>query len=318
MSASDSDVTVVVASYNHERFAEQALEAVAAQTCQPRLIVTDDGSGDESVAVIQSALDRLGLAATTIFHARNRGLCATFNEALASVETPFVAFISADDWMAPTRVEKHRQALIAAGDDTALVYGDMHVHDDSGSLMGLWSSVWAPASVMGIEGRRYHELLNSNFIGTAAVMMRTRCVRAVGGYDERLPFEDLDMWLRLAKDYRIAYAEEPLVHYRVHSASMTNSSNPAKDGAWLRAMLRIYAKHLNVSTETDAIVHPRVYDAACRAYKTGAARRELAGLFLGYARYARAPRAAFLSAMAALNVPPRVAFGDWIPARRPT
>lgn len=315
MSGRDSDVTVVLASFNHEKFVEQALGAVAAQTRQPRLIVTDDGSKDSSVAVIQAALDRLGLTATTIFHARNHGLCATFNEALAYVETPLVAFISADDWMEPTRVEKQSAALVAASEDTALVYGDMFVHDEAGSPLGLWTTFWSPASLMGLEGYLYHDLLRDNFIATPAVMLRTQCLRGVGGYDEELPFEDLDMWLRLARQYAFAFVHEPLVHYRMHPASMSSATGSAVSAARLRASIRIYAKHLGVSAEADAIVQPRVFDAACRAYKTGAARTELARAFLEYARYSRSPRAAVLAAMAVFNIPPRIAFGDWIPGR---
>lgn len=301
--------TLVLASFNHEDFVDQALESVAAQTEPPRLIITDDASTDDSVARITSALERLGLDATTIFHATNAGLCPTFNEALAAVDTPYVAFLSADDWMEPERIEQQSARFEAGGPELALVHSDMFVHREGSEGADLYSQVWEPAAAANTTGRVYLELFRSNFIATPSVMLRTDAVREVGGFDEELPFEDYDLYLRLAQRYELDYDPAPLVHYRRHGANLTDDASPRRRVAWLRAVLRINDKHFGQHPEIDEIAAVRNFDAACQLYKAGAGSpRPLIRHFLRYARHHRAPKGVAFALLAALGVP-----GRWLP-----
>src|SRR4051812_1024831 len=85
-------VTVYVACYNHARFVIEALESVRIQN-YPRiqLIVSDDCSRDDSVAVIRRWLDQHWPDAQFITHAVNRGICATFNEILQQATGKYVS-----------------------------------------------------------------------------------------------------------------------------------------------------------------------------------------------------------------------------------
>ncbi|MCW2738247.1 glycosyltransferase family A protein [Nocardioides sp.] len=84
-------------------YVREALASVASQSLDSfELVVNDDASSDDSVEVINRALADLGLEARTVFHDSRRGICATFNEALDLIRTPFVAFLAADDVMGPT------------------------------------------------------------------------------------------------------------------------------------------------------------------------------------------------------------------------
>ena len=64
------------------------------------------------------------------------------------------------------------------------------------------------------EGQIFHILLEGNFIPSLAALHRLDCLRAVGGYDESLWFEDWDMWLKLADRFSFAYLPEALARYR--------------------------------------------------------------------------------------------------------
>lgn len=86
-------VSVVVPVYNAGRYLAEALDSALGQTAPPHeLIVIDDGSTDDSRAVLETYADRIRLYAR-----ENRGVAATLNEALDRATGAYVAFLDADD-----------------------------------------------------------------------------------------------------------------------------------------------------------------------------------------------------------------------------
>ncbi|HLM59831.1 MAG TPA: glycosyltransferase family A protein, partial [Pyrinomonadaceae bacterium] len=73
-------VSVLVPSYNHAPFIERTLRSIFKQTLAPKkLIVIDDGSKDESAAIIERVLEDCPFSAEFI-RRENRGLSVTLNE----------------------------------------------------------------------------------------------------------------------------------------------------------------------------------------------------------------------------------------------
>lgn len=273
---------MVIAAYNHAPFVEQALESFAAQDADDAtLIVTDDASKDDTRSVIEATISRLGLDCRTVFNAHNRGLCATFNAALDLVETPYVAFMSADDWMDPRRISRQREILEEAGEQAAFLYGDV-LRAEEGSEPEPFSSRYPADWGFGASGpAMFRRILAHNFIPAPSVMMRTACVRAVGGYDESLVYEDHDMWLRLSRRYAVAFLDEPLVYWRVTPSSLSSTLSAGRQLDFHLSNLRILGKHeADLPDEADRdLLRSKLYDNAVMAYRLGAdtseVRREL-------------------------------------------
>jgi GT2 family glycosyltransferase len=98
-------VSVVMASYNHERFVEEAIASVARQTRLPdELIVIDDGSSDGSVRVLERALAKLPFRAE-LRSRENRGAATTFNEAIDLASGDLILPINSDDRFDSQRIE---------------------------------------------------------------------------------------------------------------------------------------------------------------------------------------------------------------------
>ena len=95
-------VSVIINNYNYGRFVGDAISSVLQQSYDRiQLIVVDDGSSDESRAVIES----YGKAIVTLFKA-NRGQASAFNAGFDKSSGEIICFLDADDLFLPHKVER--------------------------------------------------------------------------------------------------------------------------------------------------------------------------------------------------------------------
>ena len=73
------------------------------------------------------------------------------------------------------------------------------------------------------RGEVFSRQADGNFVPAMATLIRLDALRAVGGYDENLTYEDYDMWLRLANRFRFEYLPAKLANYRQVSTSMVRT-----------------------------------------------------------------------------------------------
>lgn len=269
------EVTVIVVSYNHASFVAETLDSIRAQTYGPsRIVVVDDASTDSSAAAITEWAERDGGAdIDLILHAENQGLCRNLNDALATVNTPLYAYISADDRMLPHRLERQVDRWIAGGGTAAAVYSDAHVIDEHGSPAGEdWSQIQEWSEIPALEGPDlFDDLLKLNWIPAVSALLSTEAVRAVGCYDEALFYEDHDLWLRLARYGEILCVREPLVEFRGLSTSLGSTHFGRDDARFQAASLRIMLKNYGHSPVSDEHLREVMPVLAIRLWSVGAA-----------------------------------------------
>jgi glycosyltransferase involved in cell wall biosynthesis len=217
-------VSVLVTTYNHARYVEEALDSLRRQTSRDfEVIITDDASTDGSAEVIAAWLARTGYPAQFIRNPDSRGVCANRNAALARTSGSFVCSLSGDDCYEPDRIERQLACFLAQPDSVAAVYSDMSVIDAEGRphrrsrLDELLDGAAPP------QGDLFVPIMAGNFLPAPAVMLRRSAIADVGGYDESLFVEDFDMWLRLSFRFRFTYLPGLLVRYRALESSMSRS-----------------------------------------------------------------------------------------------
>lgn len=210
---SQAPVTVVIPAFNAAPYLRVTLESVLQQTAQPEaVIVVDDGSTDDSAAIARECGAR-------VVQQQQKGPGAARNRGVAEASTEFVAFLDADDWYAPDKVERAVKLLdelkaAAVATDAWIVRGDR--------IEGRKNHRRAVPSVLTLE-----RLLQGNPVICSTVVARTEVVRAVGGFDEHpdlVATEDFDLWLRLSQREPMAYLHEPLTFYRVHTGSLSTNT----------------------------------------------------------------------------------------------
>jgi glycosyltransferase involved in cell wall biosynthesis len=113
-------VSIVISSFNYERFLAQAIDSALSQTWPPvEVIVVDDGSTDASQAVIE----RYGAHVHAIVKP-NGGQGSTLNAGFARSRGDVVMFLDSDDVLLPTAVEQ----VVAAMADPAVVNAQLACH----------------------------------------------------------------------------------------------------------------------------------------------------------------------------------------------
>jgi glycosyltransferase involved in cell wall biosynthesis len=241
-------VSVLVISYNHARYVEEALDSLRRQTSQNfEVIITDDASTDGSADVIAAWLARTGYPAQFIRNPNNRGICANCNAALARASGSFVCSLSGDDCYEPDRIERQFVCFLAQPERVAAVYSDMLIVDSEGRPFGqsfLDSTLGGAAPP---QGELFVRILAGNFLPAPAVMLRRSAIADVGGYDESLFYEDFDMWLRLSFRFHFTYLPGRLVRYRVLESSMSHSRS--NQPLMSRTRTRILTKWLNAGLD---------------------------------------------------------------------
>lgn len=260
-------LTLVIVGYKHERYVTTLLESVEAQTMLPaRILLVDDDPAGGTAEVAEQYLAESALRVEITRNQVNRGLCTSLNSALEGIDTEYYAYISADDWMLPTRIQHQFDAILAAPSTTAVVYSNaIRVDDSDRELDEDFKTAYDwPAHR---TGRVYTEMSAYNWLPAPSVMLRTQAVRDVGGYDPELFFEDHDLWLRLAVGHDFLCVDEPLVAFRELGSSLGHQQFQTDNPRFVVAYLQILAKQLGISADIDADMLPRLWSLALRLWR---------------------------------------------------
>ena len=199
-------ISIVIPLYNKRNAITRTIQSVLDQTVQCfELIVVDDGSSDDSFAVVSKLNDdRLRL-----IHKENGGVSSARNAGIKASKYPFVALLDGDDYWAPTFLEE-QLALIEDypkagmwGVNYAFVKGDKCRPCNQGMCDGFRGYV---------EG--YFESSHNDLFCSSSVVIRKEVFERVGFFDERIASsEDLDMWYRIILNYPVVFYDKVLAYY---------------------------------------------------------------------------------------------------------
>jgi glycosyltransferase involved in cell wall biosynthesis len=231
-------VSVIMPALNRAAYIGAAIASVQAQTYRDwELIVSDDGSTDETCEVVGALADRDPRIRLT----RNpgpHGPGAARNHAIAEARGDWLAFLDSDDlWDAG----KLRAFAAETGARPVIVASDHRTVDhDKGTettlrdyLLGEMVPWWStdPVASAAIPCARILEdfaaiaetdvilamtIGGGMWIHTSSAMVRADCFHQIGGFDPSLPrAEDFDLWIRLCGLGRVAFIDQILATYDV-------------------------------------------------------------------------------------------------------
>lgn len=214
------NVSVCIPVFNPGAYLSRAISSVLCQSYPDyELIIVDDGSTEPVASVVHQFDD------TRIWYyqnAHNLGLVANWNRCIELSSGDYITIFHQDDLMNRENLAS-KVAVLDRHSDVGLVYSDITRINADDRFVGK-HYIKQPDRDLVMTGATLFAMVaeTGNPIACPAVMVRRACYRQLGGFDSRLPFAtDLEMWLRIARSYAVAYVAQPLVSHRVHSKQET-------------------------------------------------------------------------------------------------
>ncbi|HMO33816.1 MAG TPA: glycosyltransferase [Lacibacter sp.] len=239
-------VSVIIATYNSSAFILEALESVKEQTYSPiELIVTDDGSRDQTVAICRSWMD----AHQNRFHKAmvvttpvNTGTCQNLNRALEQAGGEWLKFFAGDDKLYPTCLEQF-VAATREHPGGEVFFCNQLVNGAStpvSSELRTFFNLEAP--------EQYRQLLKNSILPAACNFLKHTAVTQVRAFDvEYRLFDDYPFFVKLLKQgHRFYHVDQPLVYYRIHENNVSHRQeiNPVYFNDIRLFFERVYLKEL--------------------------------------------------------------------------
>ena len=244
-------ISVVIPSYNHRKFVDEAIASAKSQTYQPiEIVVIDDGSTDGSLEYIRQ---QHGEAIAHLSGRGNLGAHATINEAIAIAQGEWVAILNSDDVYDPTRIAK--LAAFAVRGDHDLVFSNVAFIDERGPLGADHKVVRSHARAVADAERVSvaQALLRGQFTLTSSnLMIRKSAFEAIGPFRPFRYCHDWDFLLRAIGRTQIGWLREPLLRYRLHGANTIGKPDP-----WLYLTEKglVYASFLADASAGEVVQH---------------------------------------------------------------
>lgn len=223
-------VSVVVIAYNSASTIVETLDSILCQSYgNIELVVTDDGSSDDTVAYVRGWAQDNGSRFSNVeivTSEENTGISANCNRGVASSAGEWIKIIAADDVLEGQAIERYLKFF--EGREHGVVFSRMRVF--GGALTDEKKNFFDTAYKIlrsNYTAEQQNDIIrySMNFCPAPAAFMPAKLIYGAGMFDESVALaEDMPMWLRLTnRGVRLEFIDEELVGYRLENGSVQKS-----------------------------------------------------------------------------------------------
>ena len=209
-------VSVLIDTYNHERFIEPAIVSALEQDfpeSEREIIVVDDGSTDGTPEIVKKFEPRVRL-----LRKENAGQASAFNAGIPECKGEIVAFLDGDDWWAPGKLQAVANAFDSEPSIGLIGHGITEVFPDGGQHVQLLKEVHRFCADSETGARAFR--LRKSFLGTSRMTIRGAVLRQIGRVPEALTIQaDEYLFTLAAFSADVLILREALTFYRLHGGN---------------------------------------------------------------------------------------------------
>jgi glycosyltransferase involved in cell wall biosynthesis len=239
-------VTVIIPTFNSERFVSDAIDSVIAQNYPKiEIIVVDDGSTDRTVKVVQQRLQGASLNWRIIALGNNMGPSAARNAGLRAASGLWIQFLDSDDLLMPGKINRQMAICARAPSNVVAVYSPWSwgfFENQQIEWIGTPTipSIAGKAPIMCLAGQ-CRPLL-------AAGLTRRSALNEIGGFDEGLRFwecEEINVRIATIGSFWPALSDEPEYFWRLHQDRIYIGGTEARYNStdvalgWIKQVLKV-------------------------------------------------------------------------------
>lgn len=225
--------SVVVLSYNHEKYVAQALDSVIKQKADfPfEIVISDDGSKDNTRSIVLSYQEKYPELIKVLPEAPNKGVVINFRDTILQCSGKYIAVCSADDFWQNTNKLNLQVKFLENNPEYGLVHTDTDVLCEDLNL--LIKSRNKKRQPLMPEGEVFEDLLAGKFyITTVTACFKKQYFIDYVDADEfvkqGINYEDISSWLELSRRTKFKYIDESTSTYRILSSSIAHNPDRNK------------------------------------------------------------------------------------------
>ncbi|MBU9723085.1 MULTISPECIES: glycosyltransferase family 2 protein [Bacillaceae] len=220
-------ISIVLPTFKRPDKLEKAINSILNQTYEnwELLVIDDNGESNIHRNETEEFMERYKNASKIRYlkHAKNKGGGAARNTGILSAKADYIAFLDDDDEWLPNKLEKQVKQISFAKEDVAVFDTGRKVIKTSDKHNYKHEKIIVPV----LRGYIFDDLLVKNGVRApklSTVICKKYALINVGLFDESLPSrQDLDLYIRLAREYKYDFIEEPLVIINIHQDRITNN-----------------------------------------------------------------------------------------------
>lgn len=238
-------ISVVVITYNHEKYISEAILSIINQNCSYKfeIIIGEDCSTDNTRKIVSDYALKFPEKIKLQLSLNNIGAVQNEYKCIQLAKGKYIAFCEGDDyWTDAFKLQKQIDFL-EANPDYGLVHGDVnHYYENTGKTefgVNKLDNIKIPVGFV------FHELLKPNplFIKTATSCFRKELLISHFSYDkaiqENWPLTDLPIWMDISFHSKVHYFDEVFATYRLLNESASRTSSPAKKYNYFKNLYKI-------------------------------------------------------------------------------
>jgi len=206
-----SRVTVVIPTFNRQRMIIEAIRSVLKQSYTNReILIVDDGSTDNTEKILRPWLSKIHY-----IKKNNGGAASARNVGIRYSTGEYLAFLDSDDQWDALFLERVME--IASHSPTLGLVTTGRIVLPKGVKRPRFPNA-------SLQGDLFPFLFQRNFVTTSGTLVKKACFDRVGWFNEQLDqAEDYDMWLRISKEFPIAFLNEYLCRWHLHSNNISHA-----------------------------------------------------------------------------------------------
>ena len=234
MLPNSTTISIALCTYNGERFLQEQLDSLAAQTRLPdEVVVGDDGSSDDTLSILQAWSETAPFPVRIVVNAKNLGYARNFESTLQRCQGKIVFLSDQDDIWLPDKIETMVQRF-QESDQIQAVFCNASLVDQNRQSMNRdlitytrpWQYCREPA-YMGLDAREEIAIYG------CAIAVRKSLIDQIFPMPPH-PKWGHDVWIYIMARYfgEIAIEPRPLFLYRIHGQNVSTFLYPWQQSIW--------------------------------------------------------------------------------------
>ena len=220
-------ISVCIATYNGERFIREQIDSILRQlSSDDEIIVSDDGSTDDTISIIDSINDK---RIRIIEGPRKHSPTPNFECAMKEAKGDYIFMADQDDVWKPNKVEVCIEWLHKYD----CVVSDAEVTDSN--LNPLYPSLYTIMQVR--QGRIYNTVWKNGYTG-CCMAFRRNVLNASLPFPKNIPMHDIWIGNVAAYKYNMKFIPDKLIMFRRHNETISCNGKGSKYSIWQQMKFR--------------------------------------------------------------------------------